>query len=70
MTATLLKEKKMNKNIENVIYNEKIPAGVPWSHVVKKGQTLRIIDLEGCQAVDTLFTMPTTMKNVIQQMIQ
>ena len=45
----------MNKNIENAIYNEKIPAGVPWSHVVKKGQTLRIIDLEGCQAVDTLF---------------
>jgi uncharacterized protein len=45
----------MSLNIENAIYNEKIPAGVPWSHVVKKGQTLRIVDLEGCQAVDTLF---------------
>jgi len=45
----------MKKNIEDAIYNEKIAAGVPWSHVVKKGQTLRIIDLEGCQAVDTLF---------------
>ena len=44
----------MSLNIENAIYNEKIPAGVPWSYVVKKGQTLRIIDLEGCQAVDTL----------------
>jgi len=55
MIATLLKEKTMNLNTENAIYNEKIAAGVPWSHVVKKGQTLRIIDLEGCQAVDTLF---------------
>ena len=31
-----------------------IPAGDGWSGVVKKGQTLRIIDLEGNQAVDTL----------------
>ncbi|QSZ40651.1 DUF1989 domain-containing protein [Sulfurimonas aquatica] len=45
----------MSQNIENEIYNEKIAAGVPWSYVVKKGQTLRIVDLEGCQAVDTLF---------------
>ncbi|MRV74921.1 DUF1989 domain-containing protein [Duganella sp. FT92W] len=30
-------------------------AGEPWTHVVKRGQTLRIIDLEGNQAVDTLF---------------
>jgi urea carboxylase-associated protein 1 len=55
MHATLLKEKKMSQNFENAVYNEKIPAGVPWSYVVKKGQTLRIMDLEGCQAVDTLF---------------
>ncbi len=26
----------------------------PWSHVVEKGQTLRIIDLEGNQAVDCI----------------
>ncbi|WP_415397630.1 urea amidolyase associated protein UAAP2 [Sulfurimonas sp. CS5] len=45
----------MSQNFENAVYNEKIPAGVPWSYVVKKGQTLRIMDLEGCQAVDTLF---------------
>ncbi|MFN0101984.1 MAG: urea amidolyase associated protein UAAP2 [Bryobacteraceae bacterium] len=31
-----------------------VPAGDGWSGVVKKGQTLRIIDLEGNQAVDTL----------------
>jgi len=37
------------------ILNHTIPATHPWSGVVKKGQTLRIVDLEGCQAVDTLF---------------
>ncbi|WP_158811188.1 urea amidolyase associated protein UAAP2, partial [Beijerinckia sp. L45] len=32
-----------------------IPAQKPWSGLIKAGQTLRIVDLEGCQAVDTLF---------------
>ena len=31
------------------------PAGEPWLHTVKRGQVLSIIDLEGNQAVDTLF---------------
>lgn len=31
-----------------------IPARAPWSGVVKMGQTLRIIDLEGNQAVDCI----------------
>ncbi len=34
--------------------NEIIPAGAPWSGIVKRGQTLRITDLEGQQAVDFL----------------
>ena len=36
------------------IYDEIIPARAPWAHVVKAGQTLRIIDVEGNQAVDCL----------------
>ncbi|MEP9377138.1 urea amidolyase associated protein UAAP2 [Aquabacter sp. CN5-332] len=32
-----------------------IPAEAPWSGIVKRGQSIRIIDLEGQQAVDTLF---------------
>ena len=32
-----------------------IPAGDGWCHPLKRGQFLRIIDLEGNQAVDTLF---------------
>ncbi|MBX9894135.1 MAG: urea carboxylase-associated family protein [Nitrosomonas sp.] len=31
------------------------PAGEPWVHLIKQGQTFRIVDLEGNQAVDTLF---------------
>ena len=31
-----------------------VPAGRPWSGVVKAGQTLRIVDLEGRQGVDFL----------------
>ena len=38
-----------------VLHDFTIPAQKPWSHVVRKGQILRIIDLEGQQAVDTLF---------------
>src|SRR4029450_12897141 len=32
-----------------------VPAGEPWIHEVLHGQHLRIVDLEGNQAVDTLF---------------
>ncbi len=32
-----------------------IPAGDYWMHEIKAGQTLRIVDLEGNQAADTLF---------------
>ncbi|MBV8667464.1 MAG: urea carboxylase-associated family protein [Burkholderiaceae bacterium] len=31
------------------------PAGEPWVHTLKRGQVLRIVDLEGNQAVDTIF---------------
>jgi hypothetical protein len=37
-----------------VIHQETVPARAPWSHVVRRGETLRIIDLEGNQAVDFL----------------
>jgi urea carboxylase-associated protein 1 len=37
-----------------VILDHTIPAEHPWSGLVKKGQILRIVDLEGQQAVDTV----------------
>lgn len=39
----------------DAIYSEVIPAGESWIHPIAKGQTFRIVDLEGNQAVDTLF---------------
>lgn len=39
----------------NAILNEICPAGEAWMGLVKRGQTFRIVDLEGNQAVDTLF---------------
>jgi urea carboxylase-associated protein 1 len=35
--------------------DETIPAGEPWMQRLSKGQIFRIVDLEGNQAVDTLF---------------
>ena len=37
-----------------VVHDEVIRARAPWSHVVRAGQTMRIVDLEGNQAVDCL----------------
>src|SRR5688572_33422330 len=37
-----------------VVHDEVVAARAPWSHVVRRGQTLRIVDLRGNQAVDFL----------------
>ncbi len=42
-------------NPADAVYRQVIKAGDHWSHVIKKGQTFRILDLEGNQAADTLF---------------
>lgn len=38
----------------SVVHDEIVPARAPWLHHVKAGETLRIVDLEGNQAVDFL----------------
>ena len=43
------------RHADNTIYAKTIDAGDYWMHVVEQGQTLRILDLEGNQAADTLF---------------
>lgn len=40
---------------EDAVRSEIIPAGDGWFQPIKKGQTLRIVDLEGNQAADTFF---------------
>src|SRR5260370_17649979 len=38
----------------DAVYAHDIPAERPWSRVLEQGQTLRIVDSEGQQAVDAL----------------
>jgi len=40
---------------DNCVIDVVVAAGEPWMGVVQRGQMLRIVDLEGNQAVDTLF---------------
>jgi urea carboxylase-associated protein 1 len=37
------------------IRSEVVPAGEPWLGRIERGQAIRIVDIEGNQAVDTLF---------------
>ena len=53
MSAQNLVESKLEPS--RAAMDEVCAAGDPWVKVVKKGQVFRIIDLEGNQAVDTLF---------------
>jgi len=43
------------KRPEDAVVRDVIPAGEPYLRDIKAGQTIRIHDLEGNQAVDTLF---------------
>ncbi|MDQ8697323.1 urea amidolyase associated protein UAAP2 [Hyphomicrobium sp. LHD-15] len=49
----MIKESKLSADA--AVYRETVPAGGYWMHVVRRGETLRILDLEGNQAADTLF---------------
>jgi urea carboxylase-associated protein 1 len=48
-------EQASNLDVADALLNEVVEAGEAWSHELKPGQTLRILDLEGNQAVDTTF---------------
>ncbi len=39
----------------HAVVDQTVLAGEPWVQRVRRGQTLRIVDLEGNQAVDTIF---------------
>jgi urea carboxylase-associated protein 1 len=53
--ASFATELDSNLDPKNAVYDEEIRARQPWSKVIQTGQILRIIDLQGNQAVDTLF---------------
>lgn len=52
MSSRLIKSKQ---DPAQAGYREVIAAGEPFMHEIKRGQIVRIVDLEGNQAVDTLF---------------
>ncbi|TVY09709.1 urea amidolyase associated protein UAAP2 [Paenibacillus cremeus] len=43
------------RRAEDAIYDQTIAAGDGWMHELQPGQVLRIVDLDGNQAADTLF---------------
>ena len=53
MYGFIKKESELKE--KDAIYNEVVTAGNGWMHELKEGQTFRIVDLCGNQAVDTTF---------------
>jgi uncharacterized protein len=53
MTTTTLKESRLDPAAARL--DVILPAGEGWTHEVHAGETFRIVDLEGNQAVDTIF---------------
>ncbi|MEK7301888.1 MAG: urea amidolyase associated protein UAAP2 [Pseudomonadota bacterium] len=53
MNTLNLLESQLDPN--QAVINEICAAGEPWVKQIKRGQKFRIVDLEGNQAVDTLF---------------
>lgn len=61
-----------NKIPGRIVRDDHVPTGKPWDGIVRKGQVLRIVDLEGRQGVDFLcysaadpqerYHMPNTLK--------
>lgn len=53
MNPLIIVESKLDP--KNAVIDQVVGAGEPWMGQVKRGQVIRILDLEGNQAVDTLF---------------
>ena len=58
--TSMLRESTLK--LSNAARREVIPAGEPWMGTLKRGQVFRIVDLEGNQAVDTLFYRADTLE--------
>lgn len=52
---TALHYAESERIIEDAYYNQTLPAGNGWTYILEPDQVLRIVDLKGNQAVDTLF---------------
>jgi uncharacterized protein len=55
LMQALMATKVSSRQPDTAHYRHSIGAGSYWMYVVKKGETLRLVDVEGNQAADTLF---------------
>lgn len=55
MTATAMRIQESLLDPAAAVYDVTLPSGEPWLHEIRKGQTLRIVDVEGNQAADIIF---------------
>ena len=54
-TAAATRIKKSTLDAANAVLDHTVPSGEPYILEIARGQTVRIVDLEGNQAVDALF---------------
>jgi urea carboxylase-associated protein 1 len=54
-TAVIGRPTESRLDPARAVYDVIVPAGEPWIHEILEGQYLRIVDVEGNQAADTLF---------------
>ena len=54
MTPEMTDDPHLPARANNILHDEVVAARAPWTHRIKAGETLRIVDLEGNQAVDFL----------------
>ena len=54
-TATAIRIQESRLDPKHAVLDHTLPAGEPYLLEIKKGQTLRIVDVEGNQAVDVIF---------------
>lgn len=55
METTAIRIKHSPLDPGDAVLDTRLPSGEPWLHEIKRGQTLRIVDLEGNQAADVIF---------------
>ena len=54
-SATAIRLRESPLDPAHAVHDHTLPAGEPYLLAIEKGQTLRIVDLEGNQAVDVIF---------------
>jgi uncharacterized protein YcgI (DUF1989 family) len=54
MSQGMLEPSKLDP--DDAVFDRVVEAGNGFTHVIRQGEIFRIVDLEGNQAVDTLFT--------------